>query len=104
MSKTGFTPLVVQHIAQLANLTVSSEEETALATAFSETIEVVATMGELDTQNVQPTHQVTGLENVWREDTVDETRTFTQNEALANASQTYDGFFVVPQVLDQKDA
>jgi aspartyl-tRNA(Asn)/glutamyl-tRNA(Gln) amidotransferase subunit C len=104
MPKTGFSPQVVQHIAQLANVVVSADEEAALATAFEETIAVVAKMTELDTSMVQPTHQVTGLENVLRSDEVAMPRMFTQAEALANANETHAGFFVVPQVIDQKDA
>lgn len=104
MPKSGFSPQVVHHIAQLANLTISAEEEVSLGAAFAETIDVVAKMSELDTKQVQPTHQVTGMENIWREDTVDADRMFSQSDATANAKETYAGFFVVPQVIDQKDA
>lgn len=103
MSKSGFTPQIVHYIAQLANVPVTSAEETTLGEAFSDTIDVVAKMAELDTATVQPTHQVTGLENVMREDVIDETRMFTQEQALANAAKTYAGFFVVPQVIEQQE-
>jgi len=103
MSKSGFTPQLVHHIAQLAQLTLSSTEEVSISQDFVKTIEVVARMSELNTTAVAPTHQVTGLENVWRADKVDEKRMFTQAEALANAAKTAAGFFVVPQVIDQKD-
>ncbi len=100
MSKS-FSQQTVHHIAQLANIPLTSEEEVKLAGQFEETIEVVAHLSELETANVEPTHQVTGLENVWRDDVVDEERMFTQEQALANASKKADGYFVVPQVIAQ---
>lgn len=74
-----------------------------LANAFTETIEVVANLGTLDTSQTPPTHQVTGLENAWREDALDSDRMFTQEQALANAPTTHDGFFVVPQVIERDE-
>jgi aspartyl-tRNA(Asn)/glutamyl-tRNA(Gln) amidotransferase subunit C len=95
----NFSQQIVHHIAQLANIPVSSDEETKLATQFEETIEVVAHLSELDTTNVEPTSQVTGLENVWREDIVDAKRMFTQDQALANAQKKDNGYFVVSQII-----
>jgi len=46
---------------------------------------------------------VTGFKNVTRKDIVDEKASFTQAEALANAPQQQDGYFVVPQVLKQQN-
>lgn len=71
--------------------------------AFSETLAVIDHLHELDVQGVEPTHQVTGLENVWREDVVREECMFTQQQALANAAQTHDGFVVVPQIIEQSE-
>lgn len=95
------TPQQVKHIANLANIPVSDQELTDLADAFEETLGVVANLQAVDTSDVEPTHQVTGLENVLREDVVDETRMFTQTQALANAKQTHEGFVVVPRIIDQ---
>lgn len=103
VSNTSFSSQAVQHIAQLANIPISSADEKMLSAAFTETIEVVAQMSKLDTSHTPPTHQVTGLENAWREDIVDAKRSFSQTAALANASKTHDGYFVVPQVIDQDE-
>ena len=91
----------VKHIAVLANIPLSETEEPKLAKAFEETIQVVAHMSELDTSKTEPTHQVTGLENIWREDIVDEKRMFTQAQAVANAPSSYQGYFKVKQIIDQ---
>jgi aspartyl-tRNA(Asn)/glutamyl-tRNA(Gln) amidotransferase subunit C len=89
----------VQHIATLANIPVENSEAERLAKGFEETLNTIKDLQSVDTSNIEPTHQVTGMENVLREDIVDDSRTFTQKEALANAKQTHRGFFVVPQII-----
>lgn len=95
------TQIPVSHIAQLANIPITAEEEQKLEKAFEETLAVVEKLQTVDVGSVEPTFQVTGLENVTREDVVDEQRMFTQEQALANARAQHDGFFVVPQVISQ---
>ena len=95
------TPAQVQHIANLASIPVSDVEKKDLAQAFEETLDVVANLQSVDTTHVEPTHQVTGLENVLREDVLDTDHMLTQEQALANAKQTHEGFVVVPRIIDQ---
>lgn len=103
MSKPQFSSQQIEHIAQLANIPITQADESMLASAFADTLEVVAKMGELDTSKTPPTHQVTGLENAWREDVVEEKRMFTQSQAVANAAKTHNGYFVVSQVIEQNE-
>jgi aspartyl-tRNA(Asn)/glutamyl-tRNA(Gln) amidotransferase subunit C len=93
---------LVKHIAQLANIPVSEDEEEALAIAFTDTLKVVDELKEVDVTGVEPTHQVTGLTNIMRDDVVDEERMFTQEEALANGKNTHDGYFVVERLIDNE--
>lgn len=92
---------VVQHIAKLANIPTTDQENEKIATAFDETLKVVDQLQKVNVDGIEPTHQVTGLMNVLRDDVVDESRMFTQEEALSNAKHTYDGFIVVDQILEQ---
>jgi aspartyl-tRNA(Asn)/glutamyl-tRNA(Gln) amidotransferase subunit C len=92
----------VKQIAKLANVPLETHEAESFAQAFVETLDVVSQLQSVDTAGVEPTHQVTGLENILREDKVDEARMFTQAQALANASQMYDGYFVIPRVIDEE--
>lgn len=92
---------LVHHISVLANIPVTKDEEEKLAAGFSTTLAVVDKLMDVDTKNIEPTHQVTGLENVWREDKIDPSQTFSQEEALANAKNKHIGYFVVPQVIEQ---
>jgi len=97
------TPDDVAYIAKLANIPVSDEEKQQFAQAFAETLTVIEELRELDNDGILPTHQVTGLKNVWREDVIDKEKMFSQQEALTNTDKTYQGFFVVSRVLEEKD-
>lgn len=104
MSKNTVTSTQVHHIAKLATIPVTDEEAVKLAAGFSDTLDVVDQLRTLDTSKTPITYQVTGMTNVWREDIVTPERSFTQQQALANASQTYQGYFVVPGLLKNKDS
>lgn len=100
MSHPKFTTQTVQHVAQLAAIPLTLEEENVLANGFNTTIEVVDMLFKLKVENEEPTHQVTGLTNVFREDQVDEKNMLSQDNALKNAPRTHNGYFVVPQILE----
>lgn len=91
----------ISKIAKLANLTITPNEESLFANQFSQTIDVVNQLNEIDTRGLPPTSQVTHLENVTRPDEVDKDRVLTQAEALSGARQTHKGFFVVKQILEK---
>ncbi|MEK6879283.1 MAG: Asp-tRNA(Asn)/Glu-tRNA(Gln) amidotransferase subunit GatC, partial [Nanoarchaeota archaeon] len=62
------------------------------------TLNYLNKLNEVDTKDVEPTPQVTGLENVTRED---KTRpSLTQEEALTDTKSTQNGYFKVPRILD----
>jgi len=58
----------VRKIAQLARIKLTPEEEKRHAVTISSVLEFVKTLNEIDTADVEPTAQVTGLEDVVRED------------------------------------
>lgn len=91
----------VRRIAQLASLTLTQDEEKLFTKQFKDTLLVVDQLKELDTTDIKLTSQVTNLENVTRPDFVDTTRVLSQAEALANAKNTYKGYFIVKQVIDK---
>lgn len=101
-TKATFTQKQVEHVADLAHIPVTTNEAKQLAQDFSTTLDVISDLEKVDVAGIEPTHQVTGLSNVTREDTVDESRMFTQAQALANAPKQHDGFFVVPRIIDRE--
>ncbi|MDD3035308.1 MAG: Asp-tRNA(Asn)/Glu-tRNA(Gln) amidotransferase subunit GatC [Candidatus Saccharimonadaceae bacterium] len=60
----------VLHLAQLSNLELNDNEIDGLKTDLGNILGYVAQLGELDTDGVEPTYQVTDLENVWRNDEI----------------------------------
>lgn len=58
----------VRKIAQLARIKLSPSEEKRHAETISTVLDFVAQLNEVDTEGVEPTAQVTGLEDVSRED------------------------------------
>ncbi|MBC7564704.1 Asp-tRNA(Asn)/Glu-tRNA(Gln) amidotransferase subunit GatC [Candidatus Saccharibacteria bacterium] len=61
----------VQHLAQLSSLRLTDDEVNALQVDLENIIGYIQQLDELDTTGVEPTYQVTDLENVWRQDVVD---------------------------------
>lgn len=91
----------IKHIATLANIPLRPDEEQPLSEALAKTLTVVDELAKLSLTDIEPTSQVTGLENILREDEIDTDRMFSQEEALANAPRQHNGFFVVKAVFDQ---
>lgn len=88
----------VSHVAKLASLPLAEAEKKKFEKQLSETLDYVKQLEELDTKGVEPTSQVTGLENVTRKDVA--TPSLPQEEVLKNAKPTHNGFFKVPAILD----
>lgn len=89
----------VKHLASLSALQLSDGEVEALRGDIEAILGYVEQLGELDTSGVEPTYQLTGLENVWRDDVVD-TEADTMTEALlALSGDSQERQFKVPKVL-----
>ena len=100
-NQANFSEEQVERIAHLAQIPITDLEKTSLAEAFSTTLTVIDNLAQVAIAGVEPTHHVTGLVNITREDVVDEERMFSQTQALANAPKSYQGFFVVPRIIDR---
>ena len=90
--------LDITHIAKLANLPINQKEEEKMEAQLIETLNFVEMLTEIDTQHVEPTDHVTGLENVTREDKT--APSLTQKQALSNTTKTHAGFFIVNAILN----
>ena len=88
----------VQHLAQLSNLQLTDEEVGSLRTDLENIVGYIQQLDELDTTGVEPTYQVTDLENVWREDEVDNYG-IDKVDLLALAPATDADQIKVPKVL-----
>lgn len=87
----------VEHVAHLARLHLSREELRTMTTQLDMILSYVAKLDELDTSSVEPTTHALSVTNAFREDKVKPS--LTLREALANAPEHDEVFFVVPRVI-----
>ncbi|MBI3954849.1 Asp-tRNA(Asn)/Glu-tRNA(Gln) amidotransferase subunit GatC [Candidatus Gottesmanbacteria bacterium] len=91
----------IKHIAKLANLDLNDEQIKKITPQFSSVLDLVSQIQKLNTENVIETSQVTGQENVFREDEVDTKRILTEEEALSNAKNKHNGYFIVDAIFEK---
>lgn len=88
----------VLHLAQLSSLQLSDTEIDDLQKDIGNILGYVEQLSELDTSGVEPTYQVTDLENVWRDDVVIDDQ--ISREQLINLShESLNHQVKVPKVL-----
>lgn len=89
----------VKKVAKLASLPIDSEEMEKLSIALSQTLHFLEKIKKVNTDGVAPTSHVTGLKNVFREDTI--RPSLSQKQALSQSHSTHNGYFKVPAVLEE---
>lgn len=92
----------VLHVANLAKLELTEDEIKKFTPQLSDIINRISELNKVDTSGVEPTSQTTGLENVYRDDAVDATKSFTQEQALSGSDKTYNGYFKVKAILSER--
>jgi aspartyl-tRNA(Asn)/glutamyl-tRNA(Gln) amidotransferase subunit C len=85
-------------VAELARLEFREEELEKFTEQLGNILTYIGKLNELDTKDVEPTSHVLDLATPLREDKVVDW--LTREEALENAPREEDGFFVVPQVIE----
>ncbi len=88
----------VTHLARLSNVSLSDQETEDLQTDLEVIVGYIDQLSTLNTDGVKPTYQVSGLQNVWREDTL-VSGEVTREDLLARAPQQQDNQIKVPKVL-----
>ncbi len=90
----------VKHIAKLASLKLPENMISKYQNDLNEIMNFMNEIKQLDLKSIKGTTRTTEEENILREDKV--FPSLTQEEALANAKKSYQGYFVVPIVLRGK--
>ena len=88
----------VEHVARLARLELSEQEEDKLTDQLSNILTYVEQLSKLDTTGVEPTSHVLDISNVMRDDTPRES--LSQDAALANAPEKAAGHYKVPKIIE----
>lgn len=88
----------VKHVAKLANLPLSQGEEEKYSKQLTKILDYMEVLNKVDTEDVEPTSQVTGLKSVMRED--ETSPSLTQEEVLQNAPKKKGGYFVTKGIFN----
>ena len=88
----------VQYIASLAKLKIDEKDLDAFTKEMEQIIEFADSLNKIDTEGIEPTAHIQGIENVLRADS--EPVTFGTEKLLANAPEKVDTCFSVPKVVE----
>ena len=90
----------VNHIAKLARLGLSEPEKEKFAKELAAILSFVEKLKEVETENVEPTAQATGRQNISRTDEARREEESCRKQILANAPEKKDGFIKVKAVFE----
>lgn len=89
----------VLHIAALARIGISRQEAEEYRKDLSAVLDYFSKLNEADTENMEPIGHITGMENVLRQDRMEDFGSLGKDAILANAPETKDGYVKVKSVL-----
>ena len=95
---SSLTLAQVRHVAKLARLQLSAEEEQQTLGQLRQILDAIATLEPLDTTGVEPTYQVNLESGFTRPDDVEPP--LGVERALANAPQAIGSHFAVPKIIE----
>jgi aspartyl-tRNA(Asn)/glutamyl-tRNA(Gln) amidotransferase subunit C len=98
MAESKITLEQVRHVALLARLELSPQDENRLRTDMDEMLAYVDKLNELDTKDVPPTTQVGEAGTPMRDDEV--TNRPAADAILANAPSRDRNYFKVPKIIE----
>lgn len=88
---------VIDYVGILAKLELSEEEKERAKKDIGEMLDYIDKLNELDTSNVEPMSHVFPVNNVFREDVVENGD--GRNQTLSNAPERKEDSFVVPKTI-----
>jgi aspartyl-tRNA(Asn)/glutamyl-tRNA(Gln) amidotransferase subunit C len=92
----------VTHVSKLAKLDLTDKEIEKFLPQLTTIIAHISELQKVDTSEVEPTSQTTGLENVYRDDTKQSGDSLTQDEAVSGSDKVYNGMFKVDAILTER--
>ena len=90
----------VEHIALLARLGLTEEEKEKFAGQISSILDYVEQLREINTEGVEPAAHATGLENVMRDDEVEECDNEARDGLLDQAPEREDDLVKTKSVFE----
>ena len=93
------TDSMIDKLAMLARLRFNEEEKESIKNDLQKMIAFVQKMDEVDTAGVEPLQHMSDGTNVWRADEI--SGSCSQQDALKNARNHNDDFFLVPKIIQK---
>ncbi len=100
---SGITPEEVKKIAGLARLKLSDDEVTQATADLSGILSHFSTIQDIDTANVDPSEDVSGLKNISRKDEVKSELFGSAENIMKNVPHVKDGYVQVAGVFSDQD-
>ena len=98
MAKNVITDETIEYVGILAKLELSDEEKERAKQDMANMLDYIDMLNELDTTGVEPMSHVFPVNNVFREDVVENGN--DRDRILENAPEERDGCFVVPNTFE----
>jgi len=89
----------IRSIASLAKLHLSSEAEEKYKDELNTVLEYFSSLAQIDTTHIEPTNQLTGLQNIFREDIVEQCPERTHQRLLKEVSLMKGRYIAVPKIF-----
>ena len=87
----------IEHLAKLACLKLTDAEKEKFSNQMGTIIKYIEKLSELNTDNVEPTAHVLGLNNVFREDAA--TKPLTDQVPIKDSPANSKGHYEVPKII-----
>ncbi len=97
-TKNVISDETIEYVGILAKLELSGEEKERAKKDMGEMLDYIDKLNELDTTGVEPMSHVFPVENVFREDVVENGD--DRENMLKNAPEQKDGSYKVPRTVD----
>lgn len=97
--KNAISDETMEYVGILAKLELSEEEKQTAKKDMEHMLDYIDKLNELDTSGVEPMSHVFSVNNVFREDVVEDKD--GGEDTLANAPEYRDRAFVVPKTVEQ---
>jgi len=88
----------VKYVAHLARIDLQDKELEKLSSQLQDILGFIDKLNKVDVAKINPTSHILSINNVLREDSPK--KSLSQEQALGNAPQKEEGFFVVPKVIE----
>ncbi len=88
----------IEHIATLARLKLTPNEKTRLSDQMGTILEYIEKLNELNTNEVEPTAHVLGINNIFRDDEP-ATKPLADHNPIADSPAHNKGHYEVPKII-----